>query len=129
MIRISPRTEENDFRLKMKKVKGFLEEGRAVRVFVVFKRGHGRFQEEAEKGLKRAMEVVEEFGTVERKGGGVEEEEEEEEVVVGEKRKKRRKPLEFLVRPRKGKKKKEGNGNGNSNGNEDLKREVGGNVG
>lgn len=96
-IRVSPTTDEHDFEIKMRKAKEFLESGRSVKVFVMFKRGQGKLQQEAEDSLVKAVEALKDWGEALRK---------EETPVIDDGK---RKPLEILIKPLKKRKKESQN--------------------
>ena len=86
-LRVSPTTGDRDFEIKMKKAKEFLESGRTVKIFVMFKRGQGKLQQEAQDALKKAENALKDLGEAFKK---------DEEPVINDGR---RRPLEVLIRP------------------------------
>jgi translation initiation factor IF-3 len=61
-IRLSPVTQGHDFALKMRKARAFLSRGMRIRVYILFRRGQGRKQQEAVMLLRRASEALADIG-------------------------------------------------------------------
>ncbi|KAK4529462.1 hypothetical protein CCYA_CCYA01G0319 [Cyanidiococcus yangmingshanensis] len=61
-IRLSPVTQEHDFALKIRRAREFLAEGTRVRVYIMFRRGHGRKRHEAITLLTRARDALADVG-------------------------------------------------------------------
>lgn len=101
-VRLSPSTDKNDMRIKMRQAREFLKTGHQVKIYMQFRRGQGRLQENAKVALMAAAEELQEVGVVQGlpKDKGLkdlfrEEKKEEEGEEVGAKKK----PLEVLLRP------------------------------
>jgi len=63
-IRLSPVTQSHDFALKMRRAREFLMRGLRVRVYILFRRGHGRKQQEAETLLVQARDALADIGQI-----------------------------------------------------------------
>jgi translation initiation factor IF-3 len=61
-VRLSPAIGERDFGMKMRQARRFLVEGHRVRVFMMFRRGQGRMQDDAKVALTRAANALAEYG-------------------------------------------------------------------
>ncbi|CDF33794.1 Translation initiation factor IF3, mitochondrial [Chondrus crispus] len=101
-VRLSPSTDTHDMQIKMRRAREFLCDGYRVRVYMQFRRGQGRLQEDAKAALVAAAERLEEVGTVMGVPQGKEvadmfkvEKEDEEAMGVTVKKK----PLEILIQP------------------------------
>lgn len=112
-LRLSPATDTHDMQIKMRRAREFLCEGYRVRVYMQFRRGQGRLQEDAKKALVAAAEQLQEVGNVSGVSAGKtiadlfkveksEDEDEEGEIV-------KKKPLEILIQPLSRKKREEVN--------------------
>lgn len=63
-VRLSPATDVNDLAVKIRQAKQFLTAGYRVRVFMMFRRGHGPLHETAKKTLIDIAIELTEFGQV-----------------------------------------------------------------
>lgn len=63
-VRLSPSTGARDFDMKMAQAQRFLMEGYRVRVFMMFRRGQGKLQDEAREALFKAAGLLGKFGVV-----------------------------------------------------------------
>lgn len=50
-VRLSPATDAHDREMKLRQARTFLRDGHRVRVFMIFRRGHGRLRSAAEEAL------------------------------------------------------------------------------
>jgi Translation initiation factor IF-3, C-terminal domain len=108
-VRLSPSTDDHDFRLKLKQARKFLLEGYRLRLFMQFRRGQGRLQDNAKESLSRAAKELVAFGTLMGAAKGtdvadlfppdpvIEDNGEEGDAPVAVKKK--AKPLELLLQP------------------------------
>lgn len=64
-MRFRPKIDEHDYRFKTKHIKGFLESGSKVRVFVMFKGREMAYTEMGQDVLKRVMEDLADYANVE----------------------------------------------------------------
>lgn len=100
-VRLSPAMDRNDMQVKMRQATEFLKAGYRIKVFMQFRKGHGRLEEDAKAALVAAAEKLQEVGLVQglEKDRGlqdlfaVKKVEEEKEGIV------KKKPLEFFMRP------------------------------
>lgn len=67
-VRLSPATGERDFEMKMRQARRFLLDGHRVRVFMQFRRGQGRLQQNAKLSLSNAATALTEIGTLAGRG-------------------------------------------------------------
>jgi translation initiation factor IF-3 len=108
-VRLSPSTDEHDFRLKLKQARNFLLEGYRLRLFMQFRRGQGRLQSNAKEALSRAAKELVTYGSLVGAAKGTEVADlfppdpvVEEDGVEGEAPvavTKKAKPLELLLQP------------------------------
>lgn len=111
-LRLSPATDTHDMQIKMRQATEFLCDGYRVRVYMQFRRGQGRLQEDAKAALVAAAEQLQDFGKVQGipPGGEIadlfreEKDEDEDEEPMGPVKKK---PLEVLLQPLSRKKREE----------------------
>lgn len=118
-IRLSPKTDTNDIAIKLRRARQMLLDGYRVKVYMMFRRGHGMLVDSAKQSLIHAAEQLSKYGKVQgigpgmtsvhdlfypprkkkrgvRNAGGAEYEEYEEEDEEEEGKKK---PLEILISP------------------------------
>lgn len=104
-VRLSPVIDANDVAIKMRQAKEFLMAGYRVRVYMQFRKGQGKFEENAKLALVKAAEDLQEFGRIQGipKEGSTQDlfrkeqkEEEDGEVLEGPVKKK---PLEVFIFP------------------------------
>lgn len=110
-VRLSPATDTHDMQNKMRQAKEFLCDGYRLRVYMQFRKGQGRLQEDAKAALVAVAEQLQEFGKVQGipPGGEIadlfrQKDEGEDEEPVGPVK---RKPLEVLLQPLSRKKREE----------------------
>ena len=73
-VRLSPVTSEHDMQTKMRRVKHFLLQGHRVKVYIQFRRGHGKLKENAKQVLIHAVQQLDGCGSVQNlPPGGLEE--------------------------------------------------------
>lgn len=104
-VRLSPTIDTHDLAMKMRQAQQFLLEGYRVRVYMQFRRGHGRLGDNAKVTLVNAAQRLSEFGKIQGlpQGGGIadlfaappKEEGGEEPPDAPQKRK----PLQVLIQP------------------------------
>jgi translation initiation factor IF-3 len=63
-VRLSPSIDEHDFQLKLKQARNFLLEGYRLRLFMQFRRGQGRLQDNAKESLSRAAKELVTYGSL-----------------------------------------------------------------
>lgn len=73
-VRLSPATDSNDKAMKLRQAKQFLKDGYRVRVFMMFRRGHGILRDTAVKTLINMATELNKFGRVQGipQGGTIE---------------------------------------------------------
>jgi translation initiation factor IF-3 len=108
-VRLSPSIDEHDFHLKVKQARTFLLEGYRLRLFMQFRRGQGRLQDNAKDSLSRAAKELVTYGSLVGSIKGTDvidlfppkslEEEDAESGSAGATGKKKAKPLEVLLQP------------------------------
>jgi translation initiation factor IF-3 len=114
-VRLSPSTGEHDFSMKIRQARRFLLDGHRVRVFMQFRRGQGRLQDDAKTSLVRTVRELAECGTLAGGAGGSASKsmglievadlfpkpavDDEDEVSALARPKTRMKPLEVLLQP------------------------------
>lgn len=104
-VRLSPVIDANDVAIKMRQAREFLQGGYRVRVYMQFRKGHGRLEADAKAALIRAAGDLEVYGKVQGVGKDLgiadlfrrDEELRAEAKEAGEPVKK--KPLEILIFP------------------------------
>lgn len=119
-IRLSPTTDTNDIAIKLRRAREMLLDGYRVKVYMMFRRGHGMLVDSAKQSLIYAAEQLSKYGKVQgigpgmtsvhdllyppkkkkrgirNSGGAVAEYDEEEDEDVEEGKKK---PLQILIAP------------------------------
>lgn len=63
-VRLSPVIDTNDVAVKVRQAKQFLLDGYRVKVFMMFRRGHGAFRQNAEQTIITIAETLSKFGKV-----------------------------------------------------------------
>lgn len=63
-VRLSPATDGNDVSVKVRQAKQFLVDGYRVKVFMIFRRGHGPLQNTAKETLISIAKMLSNFGVV-----------------------------------------------------------------
>jgi len=66
-MRLRPKIEEHDYQFKLKHIRGFLEEGNKVKVFVEFRGREMAHQEIGQKIIQRLEEDLKDLGIIEQK--------------------------------------------------------------
>lgn len=70
-IRLSPKTDTNDIAIKLRHAKQMLLDGYRVKVYMMFRRGHGMLVDNAKQTLIYAAEQLSKYGKVQGIGPGM----------------------------------------------------------
>lgn len=65
-IRLTPMIGDNEFAMKMRQARDFLLQGYTLRVFMLFRRGQGKLEQNAKLALVRVAHVLARYGTLSR---------------------------------------------------------------